>query len=225
VLGRRLRDQPAQFDAALAAGVTTLLQEDTMRAPIFMTALALASALSTLAGAQQPSSGQRISGKIKSVSAQEIVLVGANGSVTLGVTPQTRVLARKTARPDEVKPGAYLGTANQNNADGSSGTSTEVHLMNNGPNVHSAMNNSGLMMTNGHVKSVHTTAKGREIAVDYGQATARHVIIPAGTPTTRMVDVGLAALKPGETIIALTRPAPGGKMTAAFITIGVTSGK
>ena len=62
------------------------------------------------------------------------------------------------ATVSEIKPGGYLGTANVTSPAG--GKATEVHLMDNGPNVHFAMDaDKGLMMTNGHVKSVQTTAK------------------------------------------------------------------
>ena len=182
-------------------------------------AVALLATAAVAADAQQPPPGTRIAGTIKSVTASGLVLATATGDVDVAMTPTTRVLVRKPAAVSDIKPGAYLGTSNQNSADGASGTATEVHLMQNGPNVNYAMNNSGLTMTNGHVKSVNQTAKGQEMDIDYGQASTRHVVVSADTVVTTMDDVGAAALKPGLEINAMTTSGTNGKPTASFISI------
>jgi hypothetical protein len=199
-------------------GITSAFAKEIFMRVAFTFAVAAAFGLTVAAAAQQPPPGERLAGKIKSVSPGDVVLTTASGDVDLGLTPKTRVVVREAAGADQIKAGAYLGTSNQNSADGSSGVSTEVHLMENGPNVHYPMNDSGLMMTNGHVKSVKTTPKGQEIDVDYGQAEARHIIVPAGA-TTRLVDVGVAALKPGLDVSAMVDPAGGGRASAVFISI------
>src|SRR5262249_18510570 len=131
-----------------------------------------------------------------------------------------------SANVSDIKAGSYLGTSNQNNADASQGTATEVHLMDNGPNVHYAMNQNGLMMTNGHVKDVKTTDKGQEMDIDYGQGTTRHVVVTKETSMTRMVDVGVAGLKPGTKVSALTGAAKdGGMAPATFITVAAPAAK
>ncbi len=183
-----------------------------------LVSLAIALGLASAAAAQQGPPGQRVSGKISSVSSGEVVITTATGDVHVALTAQTRVLRRETARVDDIAPGAYLGTANQTNADGSSGTSTEVHLMDGGGNVHSPMNNTGLVMTNGHVKSVSNTKAGREMDVDYGNGT-QHIVVPASTPTTRMAVVTVSALAPGEDITAAAQAGADQKLTASFIVI------
>lgn len=184
--------------------------------------LALAAVLAVLAGAAnaQPAApsapmGERVAGVVKSVAADHLVLSTDKGDVDVPVTPQTQLLNREPASASEIKAGGYLGTANITGPAG--GTATEVHLMDNGPNVHSVMNaDTGLMMTNGHVKSVKTTPNGEEMDVDYGSGV-RHVVVPANTPVTRMVASGLGGLKAGEAVVAALRRDPDGKSWAAFI--------
>jgi len=171
------------------------------------------------AGAQQAPRGVRITGTIKSVSADDLALATPKGSVDIAITPQTRVLVRQPAATDDIKQGSYLGTSNQNSAEPGTGTAKEVHLMDKGPNVNFAMNKSGLMMTNGHVKSVTHTAKGDEMDIDYGQAQTRHVIVDKDTVMTRMVDLGAAGLKPGLEVSAVTTTGAGSKPTATFILV------
>ena len=171
------------------------------------------------AQAQPAPQGQRFAGIVKSVDAAHMVLTTAQGDVDIALSPQTRVLRREAAKADEIKPGAYLGTANQTSADGASGAATEVHLMANGPNVHNPMNGSGLMMTNGHVKSVATTPKGLEMDVDYGKEATRHVVVAKDTPLTHLVDVGLAGLKPGAEVAPNAVAGADGKPVASFIAL------
>ncbi len=189
-----------------------------MRASTLLCAVA-ALALASAASAQPAPQGQRITGTVSSASATEVVVATSAGPVHLALTPQTRVMKRVNAKPDDIAAGTYLGTANQTAADGASGTSTEVHLMADGPNVNAPMNNAGLVMTNGHVKSVKSTAAGRELDIDYGQGTTRHVVVPAGTPTTRMVDVGVAGLTAGAPVTVGAQAGADQKPVASFIVI------
>lgn len=177
------------------------------------------------ASAQRAPQGVRIAGTIKSVTAADVTLATAKGNVDIAITPETRVLVRQPAAADEIKAGTYLGTSNQNGAEPDSGTAKEIHMMAKGPNVNFAMNKSGLMMTNGTVKSVTHTAKGDEIDIDYGQAQTRHVIVNKDTTMTRMVDLGAAGLKPGLEVSANTTTGAGGKPTASFIMIATPATK
>jgi hypothetical protein len=194
------------------------LKENIMRSHIISISLASVLCTTAAAGAQQASQSVRIAGTVKSATATGVVLATDKGDVDIAITPQTRVLIRKPATASEIKAGAYLGTANQTTGDGT-GTANEVHLMDMGPNVNSPMNKPGLMMTNGHVKSVTHTAKGDELDIDYGQAQTRHVIVSKGTTMTRMVDVGVAGLKPGVEVSANTMTGANGKPTANFISV------
>jgi hypothetical protein len=188
-----------------------------MRFPLISFALVVFTAAA--AGAQQPPQGVRIAGTVKSVAATDVVLATPKGDVAIAITPQTRVLVRQPAATNEIKQGSYLGTANQNSAEAGTGTANEIHMMDKGPNVNFAMNKSGLMMTNGTVKSVTHTAKGDELDIDYGQAQTRHVIVGKDTVMTRMVDVGVAGLKPGLEVSANTTTGAGGKPAATFIMV------
>jgi len=187
-------------------------------------AVLLAASLVHIAGAQPPAGGPprgtRISGTIKSVTAGKLVLATAKGDVTIALTAKTRIAERKPASADDIKPGSYLGTANQNASSPDVGTATEVHLMKNGPNVNFAMNNSGLMMTNGHVTSVTPTASGEELNIDYGQGTTRHVVLNRGTQVTQMTDIGAEALKPSVPVTVTVVAAPDGTQNAGMILVG-----
>jgi hypothetical protein len=189
-------------------------------------AVALSAVAAVSAGAQQQApQGTRIAGTVKSVTASDVILATATGDVDVTVTPQTRVLVRQAASVSDIKPGAYLGTSNQNSSDGYSGTATEVHLMDNGPNVNYPMNNSGLTMTNGHVKAVTSSSAGQEMDIDYGQATTRHVLVNKDTSITKMKDVGIASLKPGLEVNAMTTSGSDGKPTATFISVRTPAAK
>jgi hypothetical protein len=173
------------------------------------------------AGAQQAPApqGVRIAGAVKSITSGDLILATAKGDVDVAITPQTRVLARRSASASDIKPGAYLGTSNQNASEADTGTATEVHLMDNGPNVNYPMNGSGLTMTNGHVKTVTPTATGQEMDIDYGKATTRHVVVTTDTRITKMDDVGVSGLKQGINVGAMTTTGADGKPTATYIVI------
>jgi hypothetical protein len=185
----------------------------------YLISFALVVLTAAAAGAQQAPRGVPIAGTVKSVTATEVILATPKGDISVAITPRTRVLVRQPAAMKDIKPGTYLGTSNQNGAEADTGTAKEIHMMAKGPNVNFPMNKSGLMMTNGHVKSVTQTAKGVEINVDYGKAQTRHVIVNKDTVMTRMVDVGAAGLKPGLEVRANTTTGPGGKPTATFIVV------
>ena len=147
------------------------------------------------AGARQPSLRANTSLALsKSITSSDLVLATAKGDTHVALTPQTRVMVRQAASASDIKPGAYGHVPPRNAAAADAGTATEVHLMDNGPNVNYPMNSSGLTMTNGHVKAVTPTATGQEMDIDYGKATTRHVVVNTDTRITKMADVGVAGL-------------------------------
>jgi hypothetical protein len=199
--------------------VFTLLPREkimSLRRAFFVAVVALTA---QAAGAQQAPQGERVAGTVKSITTGDLILVTGKGDLEIAITPQTRVLVRQAASAGDIKPGAYLGTSNQNASDADTGTATEVHLMDNGPNVNYPMNSSGLTMTNGHVKTVTPTATGQEMDIDYGKTTTRHVVVTTDTRITKMADVGVAGLKQGVSVGAMTTTGADGKPTATFIMI------
>ena len=182
-------------------------------------AVALLTLIAQAAGAQQAPLGTRTMGTVKSVAADLLVLTTAKGDVDIRITPQTKILKSQPASASDIKPGAYLGTANQDGASPNTGTATEVHLAANGPNVNFPMNHTGLTMTNGHVTSVNQTANGEEMVIDYGKGTTRQVLVPASAQITNMKDVGTAGLKPHTRVTTLANPGTDGKLVATFILI------
>jgi hypothetical protein len=188
-------------------------------------AVLLAVLIANVAAAQQGPPGTRITGTVKSVDASKLVLATAKGDVALTVTPQTRLLTSQAASVSDIQPGTYLGTSNQNGPAPDTGTATEVHLGDNGPNVNSPMNNSGLIMTNGHVTRVTHTAAGEEMDIDYGQATKRRVVVPADTRVTKMVLIDASQLKPGVSVMTMTSTGPDGHPVANMVMIGDPAAK
>jgi hypothetical protein len=182
-------------------------------------AVAAVCLIAQVAGAQQVPSRERIAGTVKSVAADKLVLATTKGEVVITITAQTKVLLVQAASASDIKPGAYLGTANQNASSPDTGTATEVHLADNGPNVNFPMNESGLTMTNGHVKSVTHTVAGEEMDIDYGQGAPRHVVVTTDTRITKMTNVGVPALKPGVGVTAMTTNGQDGKPVANFIEV------
>ena len=188
-------------------------------------AVLLAVLMANVAAAQQGPPGTRIAGKVKSIDPSKLVLATEKGDVTLTLTPQTRLLTSQAASVSDIQPGTYLGTSNQNGPAPDTGTATEVHLGDNGPNVNSPMNNSGLIMTNGHVTRVAQTAAGKEMDIDYGNATKRRVVVPADTRITKMVSIDASQLKPGVSVMAMTSTGPDGKPVANMVMIGDPTAK
>ncbi len=185
---------------------------------------ALAVALALLAASAQAQSelpppvvAEPVSGVVKAMGPDQMVLTTAKGEVKVLVKPETRVVVSKATSASEIKTGAYLGTSNVTGPTG--GEATEVHLMEDGNNVHYTMDaDKHLMMTNGHVKSVETTAKGQEMDVDYG-AGVRHVVVPSTIPVTRMVDTPISSVKVGTSVKAYVRSPKDGKPFASYILI------
>ena len=173
----------------------------------------------THAGAQEAAQNTRFEGTVRLVNGSNLIVTTGKGDVLITLTPHTRVLMRRGAEVGDIKQGSYLGTANQNASAANTGTAKEVHLLNDGPNTNSPMNDQGLTMTNGHVTSVTRTDKGQEIDIDYGQGTKRHVVVPDTTTVTALTDMSVADLKPGVTIGANTTKGADGKPAATFITI------
>jgi len=187
--------------------------------PRHIIAIALITLAAQVASAQQAPPGARIVGTVKSVTADMLVLTTGTGDVAVSLTPQTKVMVSRPGSTKDIKPGAYLGTSNQDASVPDTGTATEIHLAANGPNVNYPMNHSGLTMTNGHVTSVNHTAKGEEMDIDYGKGTTRHVLVPADTRVTRMTDVGEKGLKLHSRVTALTANGADGKPVATYVLI------
>lgn len=165
--------------------------------------VALGTLATTIASAQTPNLNNRINGTVKSVAADHIVVTTAKGDVDLAITAQTRYGLRNASNANDIKPGTYLGTSNQNGSAPDTGTATEVHVMEKGPNIQFPMNDTGLTMTNGRVTSVKRTDKGQEMEIDYGKDTKRRVTVTGDTSVTTQTDATVADVKPGLHVMAI----------------------
>ena len=174
--------------------------------------------VTTIAGAQTLNLNNRVDGTVKSVSSGHIILTTVKGDFDLIVTPQTRYGIRNVSNANEIKPGTYLGTSNQNGAAPDTGTATEVHVMEKGPNVQFPMNETGLTMTNGRVTSVKRTDKGQEMEIDYGKDTKRRVTVTGDTSVTTQTDATAADVKPGLHVMAILGTGDA-KSTATYVTL------
>ena len=179
-----------------------------------LTLTAAAMALTASVAAAQAPANPPLTGTIKALSQGSATVTTATGDVMIMLTPQTRVTTRVPVAADEIKPGSYLGTANLNTGEG--GVANEVHLGPNGNNVpNTPMGPPNLVMTNGHVTAVKTTAAGKEMEVDYGGAQTRKIVVPATAPVTQTVP---AELKVGASVTVRGAMADG-MMTANTIQV------
>ena len=181
------------------------------------TSLSLAGILmfcASMAGAQTTAMSP-ITGTVKTLSDGHVVVVTAGGEVSVRMTSKTRVFSQVKVSAPEIKTGSYLGTANVDSAAG--GVATEVHLMDDGPNVaNTPMPAPNTVMTNGHVKSVVSTPKGQEMEVDYGGSQTRHVVVPQNTPVSRMAPTTLAV---GDAVTVRAATDGDGQMVAGFVLV------
>jgi hypothetical protein len=183
--------------------------------------MAVAALIAQVAMAQQGMPpGERVSGTVKSVAADNVVLTTPKGEVTIALTPQTRVMAQQKASSSDIKPGSYVATANQDGKEPNTGTSTELRVSEGGGRgVNRPMNDSGLTMTNGNVKSVTRTAAGQVMDVEYEAGKTRRVTLPDSIAVQRMVTLDMTALKPGVSVNAMTSKGADGKDVANMIQI------
>ena len=150
-----------------------------------------------------------VNGTVVGIDGLALTVKDADGKpVTVALSPDTLLIKVRTISLDEIKPGSFVATANS--ADG--GVSSELRVFApplNGLGEGSYPMQDGQNMTNGTVKTVVTSVKGREMDVGYSpkcttnpddphcKSGVRHITVPASMVIHEWSKIEAADLKPG----------------------------
>jgi hypothetical protein len=190
----------------------------------FIAALAMTSAWSTSAWAQQPQT-VRLRGTIEKVDGSTLAVKGRDGApLTLTLTGNAQVVSVVKATLADIKEGSFIGSGAMPQADGSQ-KALEVHIFaesqrgtGEGHRPWDGAPNS--TMTNGTAGTAVTGVDGPTITVKYKDGEKKIVVGP-GVPIVRYEIGNASELKPGAaiTVVAATKK-PDGTFEAARINVG-----
>jgi hypothetical protein len=189
----------------------------------FAVQLTLLLALLTFASAAAQAQATRIRGTITGLNGDMLSVKTREGKdIQIKLSEQTAVVASKTMKLEDLKPGDYVGTTTEKRPDGSL-AAVEVHTL---PATakpgHTPWDlRPGSMMTNGKVAdagSVVKSAGGQQLKLEY-QDGSQTVIVPPGTPIVTNTPADRSALKPGEYIFTTATVGPDGTMTTQRIQV------
>lgn len=185
--------------------------------------------------ASPASSLVHVRGTVSAASSSELTVTTDRGSVQIMVLPSTKVAGVVPAAASDIKPNAFIGSANVPAA-GTSSRALEVvvfpnsmrgtgegnyswDLQSNGRS--SAMTNGtvsrGSMMTNGTVAQASTSGKPT-LTVNY-KGGSKQITVPPNTPIVRIVPGDQSLLKPGAHVFVLAKSA-NAHLVAARVIVG-----
>ncbi|WP_263769500.1 DUF5666 domain-containing protein [Propionivibrio soli] len=178
----------------------------------------LASLVSATAGAQTT---ERVRGTISAFDGHELSVKSRDGKdLKMKVTEATGVTYPKAIRLADIKPGDYIGTAAEPNAEGKL-VAREVHLFPESSRGvgegHRAWDSApGATMTNANLTKMVQANNGHELTLEY-KGGSQTVLIPEGTPLVTAVPGDRSLLQPGTYIFAIVEVQPDGSLTASRI--------
>jgi hypothetical protein len=157
-------------------------------------------------------------GTVVSVDGDVVTLQDKDGKAfTVQMTPGWTVSVNRKVEATTIKPGDFVATTNVP-IDTDSGKSTELRILEPGyrpeQGTHAVSATDSHMMTHGTVKSVIETDAGVRLEVTY-PAGSRRIVVPAGVPITLSDPLDRSVLKPGLTVVGVTRPSPDGVSRAS----------
>jgi hypothetical protein len=183
-----------------------------------------------------------VAGEIKSATPTQLTIVSQGKTETVGLTPQTVIMAARKGTVADIKPGSFLGTTNVPVGNGT-GSSTEVHIfpagvkmgegdrpmgpatgsgtasrMTNGTVSSAGPATGGSRMTNGAVGAVSSGTGGTVMDVTY-QGGQRHIIVSPKTPVQVMSLASPKQLTKGTPVVLGVVPGAGDSKTATFVNI------
>jgi hypothetical protein len=173
------------------------------------------------AGALSPP--HRVRGTIAEVSADAIIVHTTAGTdETVKLAPDARIGSDRILTLADIKPGDYIGTAAQKQADGRL-VAIEVTvfpeaLRGAGEGQRPWDEGANSSMTNANVDEVVTATSGRTLKLSYKGGTAE-VEVPAGAPIVTPVPGDRSLLIPGKAVVAFMRAQADGTMMASFVTV------
>ena len=173
--------------------------------------------------------GKRLSGTIASVSSDSVVVTTRDGkTVTVHVSPTTRVLARKQAALADIRPGDMVRVMAAKAADGSltarSVEAAPATVSASAPGNRGGVwqNGSDRVMIGGSVTAAPTNGT-LTIAVPGGQPVS--IAVPSGARVSRLTSMPAGSLASGTRIFAQGTPNTDGSFTATSIFVSKGRGQ
>ena len=198
--------------------------------PALLFGLLLASAASFAA---QPPAGmlQPLRGTIQQAADDHLQLKARNGQqLTVSLTDKTAIRAVSLAKPEDIQPDSFIGTAAVPQPDGTL-KALEVHVF--APSLRGSgeghrpwenADGSASTMTNGTVGNL-VVSQGRRMTVKYGDGE-KTVVVPEDVPIVSLEPGERSLLKPGAKVVLFPQKGADGSLTAHYEnTILITDGE
>ncbi|HIE1892038.1 TPA: hypothetical protein ACXJVL_000494 [Pseudomonas aeruginosa] len=192
--------------------------------PALLFGLLLASAASFAA---QPPAGmlQPLRGTIQQAADDHLQLQARNGQqLTVRLTDKTAIRAVSLAKPEDIQPDSFIGTAAVPQPDGTL-KALEVHVF--APSLRGSgeghrpwenADGSASTMTNGTVGNL-VVSQGRRMTVKYGDGE-KTVVVPDDVPIVSLEPGERSLLKPGAKVVLFPQKGADGSLTALAISVG-----
>lgn len=180
----------------------------------------LLSVLISASGAAEAQVNQRIRGTITAFDGNVLSVKTREGKdVQLRLGEKAVVVAAKSLKLEDLKPGDYVGTTTQARADGAL-VAVEVHTL---PPTASQGHTpwdliEGSMMTNGNVGTVVQSAGAHQLVLEY-KGGSQKIVVPPNTPIVTNTPADRSALKPGEYVFTSAQVAADGTMTVQRVQV------
>jgi hypothetical protein len=181
--------------------------------------LALAAVMAGAVTGADAQSTTTVEGTIANATPTSATVATKMGSTTVMLTNQTRVIRRLPAALADVKVGTFLAITASKAADGKL-TAVSVNILDALPTARKGQwpMESGNVMTNMNVTSIVTGKSGRMLSLSYeDQRTS--IVVPDGTPVSRIEPGKLSDLKAGEHVRVRGEADAYGAITALYVSI------
>ncbi len=188
-------------------------------------ALLIGTFLVAATGAQAAATPMRVRGTIASIDGNILHVASTGGSADTTVTlgPKLRISALIPSTMAAIKPGSFIGTAAETQADGTL-VAKEVHVF------PEAMRGAGeghgpfdlgpkSTMTNGTVGNEVTGSSGNTLTVKY-KGGEKPIVVPPNVPVVTFEPGDRAELTPGAHVIVFAEKAEDGSLTSETVVVG-----
>jgi hypothetical protein len=189
-----------------------------------LAAVAMVTASTLYAIAQQPPTSSRVRGTVEAVDGDVLAVKSRGGEdVKLHMTGDINVVGISKISLADVKVGSFIGTTTVPGTDGSE-NAVEVHVFpeamrgtGEGSRPYDLRPNS--TMTNATVADSVVGNDGHTLMVKYRGGEKKVVVTPE-TPVVTYVPADKSDLKPGAKVIAFTRKLPDGSLETNRVSVG-----
>jgi hypothetical protein len=189
-----------------------------------LAAVAMVTASTLYAIAQQPPTSSRVRGTIEAVDGDTLAVKSRGGEdVRLHMTGDINVVGISKISLADVKVGSFIGTTTVPGLDGSQ-NAVEVHVFpeamrgtGEGSRPYDLRPNS--TMTNATVADSVVGNDGHTLMIKY-RGGEKKVVVSPETPVVTYVPADKSDLKPGARVIAFTRKLPDGSLETSRVSVG-----